>query len=62
MPAKEYSCTINLGFVLKCLTNRSFTFRNGPLTPAFLSFHICMGGGGGVIDGTIQYYDYQLCH
>ena len=39
MPAKEYSCTINLGFVLKCVTT-GLTFRKGPPTPAFKFSHL----------------------
>ena len=49
---KEYSCTINLGFLLKCVTTRSFTFRKGPPTLAFKFSHLY----GGMVDGII-YYD-----
>ena len=49
MPVKEYSCTINLGFLLKCVTTRSFTFRKGPQTPAFKFSHLY----GGMVDGII---------
>ena len=40
---KEYSCTINLGFLLKCVTTRSFTFRKGPPTLAFKFSHLYGG-------------------
>ena len=46
---KEYSCTINLGFLLKCVTTGSFTFRKGPPTPAFKFSHLY----GGMVDGII---------
>ena len=46
---KEYSCTINLGFLLKCITTRSFTFRKGPRTAAFRFSHFY----GGMVDGII---------
>ena len=46
---KEYSCTINLGFLLKCVTTRSFTFRKSPPTPAFKFSHLY----GGMVDGII---------
>ena len=49
MPMKEYSCTINLGFLLKCVTTRSFTFRKGPRTAAFRFSHFY----GGMVDGII---------
>ena len=49
MPVKEYSCTINLGFLLKCVTTRSVTFRKGPPTPAFKFSHLY----GGMVDGII---------
>ena len=35
MPAKEYFSTINLGFVLKGVTTRPFTFRKGSSNPRF---------------------------
>ena len=46
---KEYSCTINLGFLLKCVTTRSFTFRKGPRTPAFKFSHLYGGMVAGII-------------
>ena len=49
MPVKEYSCTINLGFLLKRVTARSFTFRKGPRIPAFKFSHL----HGGMVDGII---------
>ena len=49
MPVKEYSCTINLGFLLRCVTTWSFTFRKGPPTPAFKFSHLY----GGMVDGII---------
>ena len=51
MPVKEYSCTINLGFLLKCVTTRSFTFRKGPPTPALKFSYL----NGGMVDGIIYY-------
>ena len=43
MPVKEYSCTINLGLLLKCVTTRSLLLER-VLQPQLLSSHICMGG------------------
>ena len=42
MPAKEYSCAINLGFVLKCVTTGLLLLER-VLQPQLLSSHICTG-------------------